>query len=114
MLSKVTFLRLVPLLALCGCISNESTLVKDVERTRVEFENETAGRIFYEALSKQTSKYSKSESTTEVSVPILYQHKRHVVTGPNAAFNDAVSICDANKDGKITEVEAKIYAGQAN
>jgi hypothetical protein len=48
-----------------------------------------------------------------VSVPIVYEHKRHVVTGANAAFNKAVSICDANKDGKITEVEAKIYADQA-
>ncbi len=111
---KLPLLRWIPLLALCGCITHESTLVKDVERTKVEFENETAGRIFYETLSKQTSKYAKSESTTEVSLPILYEHKRHVVTGANAAFNEAVSICDANKDGKITEVEAKIYAGQAN
>jgi hypothetical protein len=100
-------------LALCGCISHETTVVKDVERARVEFENETAGRIFYETLSKQAPKYSKSESTTEVSLPIVYDHKRHVVTGENTAFNEAVSICDANKDGKITEVEAKIYADQA-
>jgi len=111
---KLFFVRLVPLLALCGCISHEATVVKDVERSRVEFENETAGRIFYETLSKQTPKYSKSESTTQVSVPIVYEHKRHVVTGTNAAFNKAVSICDANRDGKITEVEAKIYADQAN
>jgi hypothetical protein len=109
----LSLVRLVPLLALCGCISHESTVVKDVERTRVEFENETAGRIFYETLSKQAPKYSKSESTTEVSLPIVYEHKRHVVTGANTAFNEAVSICDVNKDGKITEVEAKIYAEQA-
>ncbi len=113
MQTKLSLVRLVPLLALCGCISHQSTVVKDVERTRVEFENETAGRIFYETLSKQSSKFSKSESTTEVSLPIIYDHKRHVVTGANAGFNEAVSICDANKDGKITEVEAKIYAEQA-
>jgi hypothetical protein len=110
---KLSLVRLVPVLALCGCISHETTVVKDVERARVEFENETAGRIFYETLSKQAPKYSKSESTTEVSLPIVYDHKRHVVTGENTAFNEAVSICDANKDGKITEVEAKIYADQA-
>jgi hypothetical protein len=110
---KLSLVRLVPLLAICGCISHEATVVKDVERTRVEFENETAGRMFYETLSKQAPKYSKSESTTEMSLPIIYEHKRHVVTGGNTAFNEAVSICDANKDGKITEVEAKIYAEQA-
>ena len=110
---KLSLVRLVPVLALCGCISHETTVVKDVERARVEFENETAGRIFYETLSKQAPKYSKSESTTEVSLPIVYDHKRHVVTGTNAAFNEAVRICDANRDGKITEVEAKIYADQA-
>jgi hypothetical protein len=34
------------------------------------------------------------------------------VAGPNVKFNAAVAICDSNKDGKITEVEARIYANQ--
>jgi hypothetical protein len=33
-----------------------------------------------------------------------------VVPGPNAEFNEAVAICDANKDGRITEAEARTYA----
>lgn len=95
-----------------GCISNETTVVRDIERTPIEFENENAGRIFYEALSKKSHNYSRSETTTTFELPIIFDHKRHVVTGPNSSFNDAVAICDSNKDGKITETEAKIFAGQ--
>src|SRR5687767_7510307 len=38
-----------------GCISTEQTVYQDQERVRIEFENDTAGRLFYEALSKQQS-----------------------------------------------------------
>lgn len=95
-----------------GCITHEETVVRDVERTKIEFENETAARIFYEALSKAPCHQSRSETTTEVDIPVLFEHKRHVVTGSNAAFNRAVEICDSNKDGRITEQEARIYAEQ--
>ena len=97
-----------------GCITHESTVVRDVERTRVEFENDTAARIFYEALSKAPSKENRSESSTSFEIPVIFEHKRHVVTGSNASFNQAVEICDSNKDGKITELEARIYAEHAN
>ncbi len=93
-----------------GCITHESTVVQDTERTRVEFENDAAARVFYEALSKAACKEDKSESTTKFEIPIIFEHKRHVVTGSGAAFNRAVALCDTNKDGKITESEARIYA----
>jgi hypothetical protein len=97
---------------LCGCISNEQTVYRDVERTKVEFENETAARIFYEALSKQPATNAKQESTTEVCIPVVFSHKRHVISGNNLIFNEAVKRCDTNQDGKITELEAKIFAEQ--
>ena len=99
-------------LALAGCISSHETVVRDVERTRVEFESETAGRIFYEALSRMKDGGSHSESTTKLEIPIIFEHERHVVRGHNAKFNDAVTRCDTNKDGRITEVEARIFAEQ--
>ena len=98
-------------LAFTGCISHKETIVRDVERTKVEFDNETAARIFYETLSKLPAS-SKAESTTEVEIPVIFDTEQHVVTGPNAAFNEAVARCDSNKDGKITELEAKIFAAQ--
>lgn len=92
-----------------GCISHEETTYRDVARLRVEFENEAAGRIFYEALSKH-HRVQPSESKTEVEIPIVFAHRTREVTGPNRAFNDAVERCDTNKDGKITELEARIFA----
>ncbi len=97
-------------LLLAGCITHESTVVRDTERVKVEFENDAAARIFYEALSKEPSKDNRNESTTKFEIPIVFEHRRHVVTGSNAAFNRAVELCDTNKDGKITEQEARIFA----
>ena len=94
-----------------GCISQEQTVYRDVPRQNVEFENETAGRIFYEALSK-TPRRDNQESKTDVSIPIVFEHKKRVVRSENFSFNDAISKCDTNHDGKITETEAKFFAQQ--
>jgi hypothetical protein len=93
-----------------GCISHDSTVVKDSPRMKVEFENDAAARMFYEALSKPPYRDNRSSSTTEFEIPIVFEHKRHVVTGSNVAFNRTVEICDSNKDGKISELEARILA----
>jgi hypothetical protein len=97
-------------LVLAGCITHEETVYRDVERAKVEFENDTAARIFYETLNQLCSRPGRTESKTEVELPIIFSDKRKVVSGPNAAFNKAVEQCDANKDGKITEQEARIFA----
>ena len=95
---------------LTGCITHEATVTRDAERARVEFENDTAARLFYEALSRRPTQDSQKDSTTKFEIPILFEYNKHVVTGSNAAFNRAVELCDANKDGKITEQEARIFA----
>jgi hypothetical protein len=92
-----------------GCISHEKTTYRDVERVAVNFENERAGRLFYEALSKLRMP-CPSERKTDVSLPIVFSHRTREVTGPNQAFNEAVARCDTNKDGTITELEARIFA----
>jgi hypothetical protein len=97
-------------LLITGCINHSETVVRDVERLPIQFENDTAARIFYETLNKDGGRRSQTESTTEVSLPIIFEHKQKSVAGPNAAFNDAVTLCDTNKDGKITEQEAHIFA----
>ena len=96
-------------LAGSGCISTERTTYRDAERLKVTFENEAAGRMFYEAMSKPESRVKRSESTTEVSLPIIFEHKQHTVDGDNLVFNSAVRRCDSNGDGTITEMEARIY-----
>lgn len=94
---------------MCGCIHTHETVINDVSRTPVEFENDAAARNFYEALSRMPNGGQHQESKTEVSIPIVFEHERKVVRGPNQAFNQAVSRCDTNHDGKITESEARIF-----
>ena len=93
-------------------MTHNETTYKDEPRMSVEFENDTAGRLFYEAFSKQGHRGDQYETNTEVSIPIIFEHKTRVVRGENAAFNSAVRRCDTNNDGKITEQEARIFAEQ--
>jgi hypothetical protein len=102
----------VAALLLAGCISHQETVYRDEPRAKVEFENDTAGRLFYETLSKSPKTGRHAESNTEVSLPIVFEHKQKVVGGENVAFNDAVRRCDTNADGRITEQEARIFANQ--
>lgn len=104
---------LVVVFAGSGCISSEKTVYRDVERAKVEFENDTAGRLFYETLSKTSVRQHRSESKTEVGLPIVFHRKVRTVDGDNFVFNSAVRQCDSNGDGKITEQEARIFSQNA-
>lgn len=92
-----------------GCIHTHETVVNDESRIPIEFENDAAGRIFYEALSRMPESGKHTEQKSEVSLPIVFSHERKVVRGPNTGFNQAARRCDTNQDGKITESEARIF-----
>jgi hypothetical protein len=98
--------------ALAGCITHKSVVYQDVERVKVEFESDAAARLFYETLSRNTPSRTQSESTTTISIPIVFENEQKTVAGPNVKFNAAVAACDSNKDGRITELEARIFANQ--
>jgi|GEM_PF-646280 len=98
-------------LCLAGCIHHSDTTYRDVERVKVQFESEKAGRIFYEALSKMPFN-AHVESHTDVSIPVVFDNSHTVKSGENEKFNEAVRRCDTNKDGVITETEAEIFASQ--
>src|SRR5947208_17031176 len=85
-----------------GCISTERAVYREPERVKVEFENDAAGRIFYEALSKMQSRHDRNESSTSISIPVVFEHKHRVLEGENFSFNRAVHRCDTNGDGRIT------------
>jgi hypothetical protein len=103
---------LAALLLTPGCISSDHTTYREERRLKVEFENDTAGRLFYEALSRMREKRGKNESHTEVALPIVFERKTTVVEGESIVFNEAVDRCDTNHDGKITELEARIFSEQ--
>lgn len=102
----------VLLLATGGCIQTKETVYRDEERLAVEFESDLAARTFYEALSRLPDQGHQHESQTRVNLPILLDHERKVVRGHNLAFNEGVRRCDTNRDGRISEMEARIFADQ--
>lgn len=95
-----------------GCIHTQETVTKDEPRVAVEFENEAAGRLFYETLSKIPGSGSRRENSTSIEIPVVFEHTTKTVRGPNTAFNEAVDRTDTNRDHKITETEAKIFSAQ--
>ena len=96
-----------------GCISTSRTVRREEPRMRVEFENDTAGRLFYESLSHLRGHHGASESHSHVSLPIIFDHQTTTIEGESILFNEAVRRCDTNHDGKITELEARIFSEQA-
>ena len=96
-----------------SCISTERTVYREPERIKVEFENDAAGRLFYEALSNMQSHHDRNESRTSISIPVVFEHKHRVLDGEGVSFNQAVRRCDTNGDGRITEQEARIFAEQS-
>jgi hypothetical protein len=97
--------------AATGCISRHETIHRDVERIKVQFENETAGRIFYEKLSRMPD-MNHQESNVSFGIPLVLDYERKVVSDNNDKFNRAIRECDVNGDGMITVVEAKIFSGR--
>lgn len=113
---KTCCLRLAPLLvaaaSLTACISSKETVYRETERVKVEFESDTAARLFYEAFTKSPEARQRNEKTTTFNIPVLIHTQRTEKDSENTAFNSAVRRCDTNGDGKITEQEARIYSAQ--
>jgi hypothetical protein len=91
-----------------GCISSHTTVYEDAPPVKVEFENDTAARLFYEGLGKVAS-CENAESTTSFEIPVVLDVSRTRKVSYNVSFNRAVSRCDTNRDGRITEMEARIF-----
>lgn len=98
--------------SLTACISSKETVYRETERVKVEFENDTAARVFYEAFTKSPEARQRNEKTTTFNIPVIIHTQRTEKDSENTAFNAAVRRCDTNADGKITEQEARIYAAQ--
>jgi hypothetical protein len=111
MFAKTNLPVFLAVLTLCGCVQSHKTVVNQTSCVAVSFQNETASKIFHEAVHRFLIPEEREESTTSFSIPFLYEYERKVVRGSGHAFNKAVLLCDTNHDGHITEREARIFAG---
>lgn len=98
--------------SLTACISSKETVYRETERAKVEFESDTAARLFYETFTKSPESRQRNEKTTSFTIPVIIHAQRTEKDSENVAFNAAVRRCDTNADGKITEQEARIFAAQ--
>ncbi len=97
-------------LAGAGCISSHQTVTEEAVPAKVEFENESAARLFYEGLSRLASSEHR-ESRSSFSIPVVLDVSRTRKRSYNVSFNQAVTRCDTNQDGRITEFEARVFSG---
>ena len=105
---------LFPVLALtlfagAGCVTYRETKTVDVPQVSVAFASDKAARTFYEAFTaaRPVVKQTEKHSTTWFG---LTSWDSGTVPGPNAAFNEAVRVCDTNGDRLISEGEAEVFA----
>jgi hypothetical protein len=94
-----------------GCLTLFSkTDVVRAEETRrpVRFESAAAAETFHQALKDDADDGSLGGAC--FGVPFVTLYARHKKLAENARFNDAVSRCDTDQDGLITQHEADIFA----
>ncbi|HWD17861.1 MAG TPA: hypothetical protein VHB20_01170 [Verrucomicrobiae bacterium] len=94
-----------------GCTDCSQTTYREAKRTAVEFESEAAGETFYAALNRMPF-HGETEDRSHFEIPVVFHYTSIVKSGENEKFNEGVKRCDTNKDGRITEVEARIFASQ--
>jgi hypothetical protein len=108
----------VPLVVLCGLLpacggclfvySREDTVRLNEPKRAVQFQSETAARLFA-AASDQRLRGSHEVRTESLTIPFLASISRNSKLSEASLYNDEVAACDADGDGVITDAEASAY-----
>ena len=93
--------------------SKHELLRKNETVTTIEFESEEAGILFHKAHRRATGGSGQEEHDC-IIIPFIIAHGTHTKLSDNARYNDEISKCDANRDGLITLIEARIYEGDGD
>ena len=111
--TKIFLLTLVSLVAISstGCITiynKKEEIGEREERLSVTFESEDSAQLFNTTASRKLKKPSPTD-TSFVGIPFVTLYSKTTVLSENARFNDEIRRCDSNRDGIITDAEAKAY-----
>jgi hypothetical protein len=110
---KTTFPATLTLIALfsltaSGCVTR--SVVKDEARQQVRFASAEAAQAFYETYLAVYYPPRAGDSVA-LAVTMPYRQERH--STDNVFFNAAVRSADSNRDGVISEDEARAYGESA-
>jgi hypothetical protein len=97
----------VPFLSGCITLFSKTEVVRDSETKQpVSFDSPEARDVFESALKERQGVVS----ATYVGGPFVTLYSRAKVLSEAAKFNDCMRACDQNRDGVITETEARTFA----
>lgn len=98
-------------LALCGGGCVTTGIARNEPRSSIRFADPAAAQVFYDAyITKNYSRAMGTGSYFEVGVPaqLPYEHKEYPTD--NVYFNAAVAAADTDRDGMISQDEARHYS----
>jgi hypothetical protein len=108
---KMSHITIPASIAVLGCITSgcvTHTTIKDESRQSVHFSSPEAAQTFYDAYLSGNN--LKGDGYVAVYVALPYEHR--TVSTDNVRFNSAVQAADSNRDGMISEEEARAFAAQ--
>lgn len=100
-------LLLLPFVSGCITLFSKTEVVRSQEDRRpVTFDTPEANQIFHEAVAERSGYVGGAY----VGGPFVTLYHRAKLLSENAKFNDGVTRADTNRDGVITEFEARTFA----
>ena len=97
----------LPFLSGCITLFSKTEVVRESETQQpVSFDSPEARDVFETVLKERQGVVS----ATYLGGPFVTLYSRAKVLSEAAKFNDCVRACDSDRDGVITEVEARTFA----
>ena len=94
-----------------GCItlySKKEEIGEREERLTINFESEDAAQLFNTTAARRLKKPAPTDKSY-VGIPFVTLYSKTTVLSENARYNDEIRRCDSDRDGIITDAEAKAY-----
>lgn len=116
---KAPYVFALAAISLLGCITTSCvgvtyTKYKDEPRQRIRFSSTAAAQTFYDAYASIDRPQVRDGRFHSIKVyaGLVSPYSQHTKTTENIGFNAAVQRADANRNGTITEKEARAYAAK--
>ncbi|OQA00967.1 MAG: hypothetical protein BWY71_00546 [Planctomycetes bacterium ADurb.Bin412] len=98
-----------------GCLfvyNGDKVVRKNEPKRQVQFESAEASQLFHNKFNASLcSCQNRDEEHESVVIPFIMATNTSTKLSESACYNDALTLCDNNKDNCISLAEAQTYAG---